>query len=188
MFDQGHERFRDGRQRSGRGYLSIVLLPDAAAAPIERATRDDQQALKLLGDTYSANAYAFSTRYQNCNQWLAELMASAWAPAADAGENRTRAAGADRGRLRPTGWSWAGSPLVWLAGQIRWLHTDDHPADDPGDARFRVRACRRRSRLLCASRSPTPGALELCYTATPGGHPPRVDNDRGRLRRGRATR
>jgi hypothetical protein len=26
----------------------------------------------LLSPSYSANAYPFSTRYQNCNQWLAE--------------------------------------------------------------------------------------------------------------------
>ncbi|MBK7989365.1 MAG: DUF2145 domain-containing protein [Comamonadaceae bacterium] len=100
LFDQGMSGFVMGANDPDEGAtLSIVLLPNAAAAPIERVTRDDTQALKLLGDTYSANAYAFSTRYQNCNQWLAELMAGAWAPAADAGENRTRAAGADRGRL-----------------------------------------------------------------------------------------
>jgi hypothetical protein len=101
LFDQGMSGFVMGANDPDEGYLSIVLLPAAAAAPIERAARDDAQALKLLGDTYSANAYAFSTRYQNCNQWLAELMASAWAPAADAGENRARAQQAlMRGRLR----------------------------------------------------------------------------------------
>ena len=78
LFDQGMSGFVMGANDPDEGYLSIVLLPDAAAAPIERATRDDTQALKLLGDTYSANAYAFSTRYQNCNQWVAELLAQAW--------------------------------------------------------------------------------------------------------------
>lgn len=27
----------------------------------------------------SANAYAFATTYQNCNQWIVELLAAAWA-------------------------------------------------------------------------------------------------------------
>ena len=130
LFDQGMSGFVMGANDPDEGYLSIVLLPDAAAAPIERATRDDQQALKLLGDTYSANAFAFSTRYQNCNQWLAELMAGAWAPAADAGENRARAQQAlMQAGYTPTVLDVGWQPLVWLAGQIRWLHTDDHPAD-----------------------------------------------------------
>ena len=38
----------------------------------------------------------------------------------------------------PTVLEVGGQPLVWLAGQIRWLHTDDHPADDLAAARFRV--------------------------------------------------
>ena len=42
-------------------------------------------ALALLGREYSANAYPFSPRYQNCNQWVAELLATAWRPAGAAG-------------------------------------------------------------------------------------------------------
>jgi hypothetical protein len=128
LFDQGMSGFVMGANDPDEGYLSIVLLPDAAAAPIERATRDDTQALKLLGDTYSANAYAFSTRYQNCNQWLAELMASAWAPAADAGENRTtRAASANRGWLRPHG-AGRGLAAAGVAGRADPLAAHRRPS------------------------------------------------------------
>jgi hypothetical protein len=164
LFDQGMSGFVMGANDPDEGYLSIVLLPDAAAAPIERATRDDQQALKLLGDTYSANAYAFSTRYQNCNQWLAELLASAWAPAA--GESR---AGAQQW-LRDAGYAptvlqvgW--QPLIWLAGQIRWLHTDDHPADDLAAARFRV-SMPASIEGFVRQQHPEARRIELCYSPT----------------------
>ena len=48
------------------------------------------EALALLAGEYSANAYAYSTRYQNCNQWLVELMASAWGADAPRREDAQR--------------------------------------------------------------------------------------------------
>ena len=56
------------------GYVSVVLLPTAEAAALERAVIDKRQALQALGASYSANAYPFSLRYQNCNQWLVEML------------------------------------------------------------------------------------------------------------------
>ena len=166
LFDQGLSGFVMGANDPDEGYLSVVLLPAAAAAPIERAARDDQQALKLLGDTYSANAYAFSTRYQNCNQWLAELVAGAWAPVGDAGEDRTRAqqalvAAGYAPTVLDVGWQ----PLMWLAGQIRWLHTDDHPADDLAAARFRV-SMPASIEAFVRQQVPEARRIELCYTTT----------------------
>ena len=55
----------------------MLLLPAAEAAQLEQAALDRRRALGLLGASYSANAYAFGLRHQNCNQWLAELLASA---------------------------------------------------------------------------------------------------------------
>ena len=163
LFDQGMSGFVMGTNDPDEGYLSIVLLPAKAADAIERAARDDAQSLALLGDTYSANAYAFSTRYQNCNQWLAELLASAWAPAA--GESRARA----QQWLRDAGYAptvlqvgW--QPLIWLAGQIRWLHTDDHPADDLAAARFRV-SMPASIETFARARHPDAQRIELCSTA-----------------------
>ena len=164
LFDQGMSGFVMGANDPDEGYLSIVLLPAKAADAIERAARDDAQSLALLGDTYSANAYAFSTRYQNCNQWLAELLASAWAPAA--GESRASAqqwlldAGYAPTVLR-VGWQ----PLMWLAGQIRWLHTDDHPADDLAAARFRV-SMPASIEGFVRQQHPEARRIELCYTST----------------------
>ncbi len=164
LFDQGMSGFVMGANDPDEGYLSIVLLPAKAADAIERAARDDAQSLALLGDTYSANAYAFSTRYQNCNQWLAELLASAWAPAA--GESRASAqqwlldAGYAPTVLR-VGWQ----PLMWLAGQIRWLHTDDHPADDLAAARFRV-SMPASIEGFVRQQHPEARRIELCYSPT----------------------
>ena len=59
-------------------FLALLLLPPAASTGLEQAALDDRLALQLLAGDYSANAFAFSLLYQNCNQWLAELLAAAW--------------------------------------------------------------------------------------------------------------
>ncbi len=78
LFDQGVPGFLLGTDDPAMGFVSVLLLPPEAAAALEAIAIDAASALRLLGRSYSANAYAFSTRHQNCNQWLAELMASAW--------------------------------------------------------------------------------------------------------------
>jgi hypothetical protein len=77
LFDQGLAGFLLGVDDPALGYISIVLLPAADSAALERAALDNARALSLLGGTYSANAHPWSLRYQNCNQWLAELLALA---------------------------------------------------------------------------------------------------------------
>jgi hypothetical protein len=79
LFDQGVSGFLLGTDDVRTGYLSVVYLPPAQAAEAEAAGRDNARANTLLAGTYSANSYPFSTRYQNCNEWLVELLASAWA-------------------------------------------------------------------------------------------------------------
>ena len=133
LFDQGLPGFVLGGADPSAGRLSMLLLPDAAAQPLEAAALNPRQALAVLGATYSANAHAFSTRYQNCNQWVAELLAQAWAPAAN------DAAGTDARHQAQRWLQQQGyvptriavvNPLVMLAGAVMpWLHTDDHPAD-----------------------------------------------------------
>jgi hypothetical protein len=78
IFDQGMAGFLFGTDDPDAGWVSLVLLPSDDAAPLEIAARDDARALRVLGATYSANAYPFSTRYENCNQWVMELLAGAW--------------------------------------------------------------------------------------------------------------
>lgn len=139
LFDEGLPGFLLGTDDPSLGYLSIVLLPEPAQAALERTALDDARALALLGGTYSANAYAWGTRFQNCNQWLAELLASAWDDAPGAAPTRPRAQQwlAGRGYV-PTAVN-VGSHLWMLASHfIPWLHADDHPQDDLFALRYQV--------------------------------------------------
>ena len=79
LFDQGISGFLLGTEDPSTGYLSVVFLPPSRAAQAEAAGLDNARALTMLAGTYSANAYAFARRYQNCNEWLIELLANAWA-------------------------------------------------------------------------------------------------------------
>ena len=125
LFDQGLAGFVSGSDDADLGYVSLVLLPPEAAAPLATATQDKALALGLLNTRYSANAYPFSTSYQNCNQWVAELLAAA----ATGGRTREdaqawlRAEGYAPEPVHASGW-------LMLAGRfVPWLHFDDHPAE-----------------------------------------------------------
>lgn len=78
LFDQGMSGFAMGVHDAAEGHIALLLLPPAASTTLEQAALDDRLALQLLAGDYSANAFAFSLLYQNCNQWLAELLAAAW--------------------------------------------------------------------------------------------------------------
>ena len=166
IFDQGMSGFVLGVNDASEGYLSIVLLPAEAAAPLERAALDDRHALQLLGGNYSANAYAFSQRYQNCNQWLAEMLASAWGNLAPQDEPRSAAQQwlADQD-YQPTVLQIGWQPLMWLAARLRWLHSDDHPTRDLDAAQFRVSMPQSIENFV-RQRHPDATRIEICYTAT----------------------
>jgi len=132
IFDQGVAGFTLGAEAPSNGHVSLVFLPDEAGAQLERAVADKRLALALLSGKYSANAYAFGTRYQNCNQWVAELIASAWGGVdADSGAVREQA----QAWLRMQGYT-AGPvkvPSHWMmfAGQfVPLVHVADHPVED----------------------------------------------------------
>lgn len=164
IFDQGMSGFVLGTSDPSIGYVSIVLLPEEAAAVLERTALDDRQALQLLGASYSANAYPFSLRYQNCNQWLAELMALAWGRPAGAAAPRAEAQQWLRqAGYTPTAIEVGWRPLMWLAAFIPWLHSDDHPAEDLAARRYRVSMP---ASLEGFVRDTLPGArrIELCHT------------------------
>lgn len=168
LFDQGMSAFVLGTHQPELGYLSAVLLPAPAAAPLERAALDNRQALQLLGATYSANAYAFNAVYQNCNQWLAELLAAAWDPRpegdGDAEAPRTQA----QTWLRESGFEpsvldvgW--QVLMWVAPLIPWVHNDDHPAEDLDAKRYRV-AMPAAIEAFVQGRVPGATRVEFCHT------------------------
>ncbi|MGZ5183022.1 MAG: DUF2145 domain-containing protein [Ramlibacter sp.] len=131
IFDQGVAGFALGADAPGKGHVSLVFPGADDGALLERAARDRRVALSLLAGRYSANAYAFGTRYQNCNQWVAEILASAWGKLDGQDAPRERA----QDWLRAQGYT-AGPvkvPSHWLmfAGQfVPLVHVSDHPVDD----------------------------------------------------------
>lgn len=132
LFDQGISGFALGADAPSSGHVSLLFLPDDDAEQLERAARDKQLALALLAGKYSANAYAYGTSYQNCNQWVAELLAGAWGGVAGAGaqvreqaQDWLRAQGYVPGPVRVPG------HLLMFAGQfVPRVHVNDHPVDD----------------------------------------------------------
>lgn len=139
LYDQGMSAFLMGTDDARIGYISLVLLPEAPAAALERAALDNRLALRLLGAEYSANAYAFSPRYQNCNQWVAELLGMAWGDTPAGDDARARA----QAWLRGAGYEAHAfhvpfAPMMWLVAAIPWLHHIDHPSEDLAQAVYRV--------------------------------------------------
>ncbi len=125
LFDQGLAGFVSGSDDADVGHVSLLLLPPEAAVPLAAATLDKGLALGLLNARYSANAYPFSTMFQNCNQWVAELMAAATGGSASREDAQAW--------LRREGYAPEpvhASPWLMLAGRfVPWLHFGDHPAE-----------------------------------------------------------
>ncbi len=165
VFDQGLSGFVLGLNDPALGYVSVVLLPAAAAAALASAALDDRQALQALAPSYSANAYAFGLRYQNCNQWVIEMMATAWG-------RLERGDGDDELRARAQRWLAAqhyqpsvvevGLPLMWLGALIPWVHNDDHPSADIEHSTYRTSLPASIEAFVQAT---VPGAsrLEFCH-------------------------
>lgn len=165
IFDQGLPAFLFGADQPTLGHVSVVLLPEAAAEPVRSAALDNRLALALLAGRYSANAYAFSTRYQNCNQWLAELLAAAWAGIEPGPQARALAQRWLAGqRYEPTRVEVGWRVLMWAgAAFVPWIHNDDHPQEDLEAARYRTSLPAAIEGLAHAQ---TPGAerIQFCYT------------------------
>lgn len=172
IFDQGMLGFLLGMNEPAQGYISVVLLPEAEAAELERAALDKGQALQLLGATYSANAYPYSLRYQNCNQWVVEVLATARGALMKAEVQ----GGAPPPSLRERAQQWLQSegytpsvidvgwrPLMWATAFVPWLNNDDHPAADQAQAIYRVSMPAAIENFV---RAQVPGAqrLEFCHT------------------------
>ncbi|MEO8151797.1 MAG: DUF2145 domain-containing protein [Rhizobacter sp.] len=142
IYDQGISGFLLGTNDPAIGYVSIVFLPQAEADKLEQAALSNRQALGLLGPVYSANAYPFSLRYQNCNQWVAEMLAAAWsepAAAEDAQGSRAQAQRWLQARgYAPTLFDVGDRLLMWVSGFVPWLHSDDHPSEDLHEAHYRI--------------------------------------------------
>ncbi len=166
IFDQGMAGFVMGANQPEGGRISIVFLPPEAAEPLEHAALDNAHALQLLGTTYSANAYPFSPLYQNCNQWVIELLASAWNKNRNHQPERVSAQQwLQAENYQPTvidvGWI----PLMWVSSLVPWLHADDHPDTDWNAAVYRVSMPQSIEAFIHA-RHPQASRVEICYTDT----------------------
>jgi hypothetical protein len=159
LYDQGLAAFLLGMQSPSMGHVSVLLLPPAAAAAVERAALDRPLALQLLAADYSANAYPFSPRYQNCNQWVAELLAVAWGggtPSRQSAQDWLRAQG-----YEPT--VFEGSPLLfWLSHFVPWVHRGGHPEEDLQAGRYRV-SMPASLQAFVLRREPGTRRVEICH-------------------------
>jgi hypothetical protein len=188
IFDQGMAGFVLGTDNAAIGYVSAVLLPPEAAKILEAAALDNRQALALLHPVYSPNAYAYGLRYQNCNQWVIELLATVLGKlgvrreaepglaqnlaqnlvqdAAQVTETSTARAQA-QAWLRQQGYlpstvEVGSRLLMWAGGFIPLVRSDDHPDADLAQLRYQVSMPASIEGFVQAN---LPGAqrIELCH-------------------------
>lgn len=162
IFDQGMAGFVLGAEEPSQGHLSLVLLPEEQGAALQAAALDAATPLALLAGEYSANAYAYSTRYQNCNQWLVELIASAWGAASTQREEAQR-------WLRERGYEAepvnVGRTLIIAAHFVPLVHVLDHPDEDLRALTMRVSLPSSIEHFL-RRQAPQARRVELCYDAS----------------------
>ena len=163
LFDQGLAGFLFGTDNADAGHVSVLLLPAAPAAALEKVALDKTIALQLLAAQYSANAYPFSTRYQNCNQWLAEMLATAWGGLAGSAQPREAA----QAWLKHSGYAPApvavrSHLLMFAGGFAPWLRYDDHPEADRFALRFQTSVPEAIEAFLL-QREPLARRVELCH-------------------------
>lgn len=164
LFDQGIAGFVQGTHDPELGFVSLLLLNPGDTARLEATALDNARALQLLGDAYSANAHAFATRYQNCNQWLAELLAAAWGSVEGRDPRSEAQRWLQREGYEPVAFD-ISSPLLRLAGAfVPWLHSDDHPEADLARQVYRVSMPSSIEALVQRTR-PGTVRLEFCHDA-----------------------
>jgi hypothetical protein len=165
LYDQGLPGFLFDTDDPEVGYVSIVLLSGAEADELERAALDNARALRLLAATYSANAYPFSVEYQNCNQWVVELLAAAWGHLSATDNLRALAQQwLAMHAYEPPPVDVGSHLLMFVAPFLPMIHVDDHPMDDQFAMRIRTSLP---ASIETFVRDRVPGALriELCHDA-----------------------
>jgi len=131
IYDQGIPGFLLGNEEGLPAFISVVFLPPDEERRLADQASSKQVALSLLGERYSANAYPFSTRYQNCNQWLLELLAYAWGSIPSELPDRRAAA---QGWLKAQAYQPTRIHLGPFLDVASWfvplVHRDDQPAKE----------------------------------------------------------
>lgn len=163
IFDQGTAGFAMGTANPALGYISLVKLPAETVPPLRRALLDPVRVQELLAGRYSANAYAFNLKYQNCNQWVVEMLAAAWGELSAGSDLRARAQ--DWLRAAPytpapvdvgARWLMLGSIFVPL------VHMDDHPPEAIGTMRLAV-SLPASLEAFARQRLPASERVEICH-------------------------
>lgn len=163
IYDQGVPGFATGIDDPALGYISIVWLPEDAARLLRRASLDSSRALNLVAASYSANAYPFSLRHQNCNQWVVEMLAVAWGDLADGENLRGRAQGWLReARYAPDPVDVASHALMFGSMFVPFLHLDDHPEEDRFAMKLQI-SLPSTVEAFVRERQPRSERVELCH-------------------------
>jgi hypothetical protein len=167
LFDEGLAGFLMGTDDPETSYVSLVFLPPGSAAALRATAVDKRRALGVMGSSYSANAYPFSTVHQNCNQWVMELLADAWGPG-DAGtgtgtDARVRAQRWMRSQgYLPTVFTASAHPMTWIPAVVPWLANDDHPAEEVAHNRYNV-SMPASIETFVQARVPGATRIEICH-------------------------
>ena len=163
IFDQGTAGFAMGTDNPQLGYISIVRLPLDTVPPLRQALLDPARVQHLLAGNYSANAYVYGLQYQNCNQWVVELLATAWGELPDGADLRARA----QTWLRTA--PYAPEPVTiasrWLmlgAAFVPLVHLSDHPQEALDTMRLQV-SLPSTLETLIRQRLPASERVEVCH-------------------------
>jgi len=166
LFDQGLAGFTAGVDDPDLGYISLVVMPAQPGHMLRVASQDKSLALALLASTYSADAYAFSTRYQNCNQWVIEMIGLAWGNLPGGDDVRDRAQDwLKQAHYDPSPVD-VGSGLLMIASAFTpMLHLNDHPKADRESMRLKV-SLPLAIETFVKEQWATSQRIELCHTRT----------------------
>lgn len=163
IFDQGLAGFAMGTDDPKVGYLSIVRLPPESVLALRPALLDRPRVQSMLAAQYSANAYAYGTRYQNCNQWVMEMLAAGWGDLPDGGDLRERAQDWLRGQGYAPQPVDVNSRLLMLASYfVPLVHLSDHPQQDVAEMKLRV-SLPSTIETFVRARFPASERVELCH-------------------------
>ena len=167
VFDEGLTGFLLGTDDPDNGYVSLVFLPPDHAGTLRATAVDKHHALGVLGTSYSANAYPFSTLHQNCNQWVMELLADAWgapdaSPDTDADARAKAQAWMRAQGYLPTVFTVSAHPMTWLPDLVPWLANDDHPPEEVAHDRYNV-SMPASIETFVQARVPGSTRVELCH-------------------------
>ncbi|OFA02003.1 DUF2145 domain-containing protein [Duganella sp. HH101] len=163
IFDQGLAGFALGTDDPAMGYVSVVRLPAEAIAALRPALLDGPRVQHLLASQYSASAYAFSVRYQNCNQWVMEMLAAGWGELPDGDDLRARAQAWLRDARYAPQPVQVGSRWLMLASHfVPLLHLDDHPDEDRAAMQLRI-SLPSTVEAFVYQRYPASTRVEMCH-------------------------